>query len=31
VAAGIPVYRAAAENAALEDVYHALVGDVGAE
>jgi ABC-2 type transport system ATP-binding protein len=27
----IPVFGAAAENAALEDVYHALVGDVGAE
>ena len=27
----VPVYRAAAETAALEDVYHAVVGDVRAE
>lgn len=31
VAAGIPVYRASAESAELEDIYYALVGDVGAE
>lgn len=30
-AARIPVYRAGAESAHLEDVYHALVGDVKAE
>jgi ABC-2 type transport system ATP-binding protein len=31
VRAGIAVYRASAESAELEDVYHALVGDVRAE
>jgi hypothetical protein len=30
-AAHIPVFRAGAESADLEDVYHALVGDVRAE
>lgn len=30
-AARVPVYRAGAETAALEDVYYALVGDVSAE
>lgn len=30
-AARVPVYRAGAESADLEDVYHALVGDVRAE